>query len=750
LNQIRYFVLAMIMGAVVAPLASAQTVASVSVVSGNGQLICEGCVNSAFQFFDNVTVQVTDATNNPIVGQSVSWTVASGLATLGTTTSITDVNGLAYASVFPTQQYGSLSFTYSQNTIVATAGAFSATFILSQALPNYVNNTNAVPPVTYDFSALANLFGNTVTGTASSPASFSAGITAGVESTTGGGIPNISLRLVNADNTSGPSLTIPSIYCPTAAGADPYSVLTASDGYATCAAVFGGVPGVNGTFSVLLGGIAKNNNYSTWTSQYAGDLPVGVQSNIVKMAVSPAVVGSVAVASGNNQVANPGKALGSQLMVTVSGPSGSALAGQVVNWTVSPTTAGSFSSASSTTGSNGQASDTFTIAASYLGAFTITAAAASNSTVVARFTENSTAPITVTGITIVSGNGQYALAGAAFPNPLVVQVNSSTGAPAVNSAVTFTATGVASTLSTTSATTNSSGQAQVSVTAGATLGNITVTATASTYSVTFTLAVISAAPVFTAANFYNGADFQRGSVSPCGIASLIAGGIAPAIQGTVAASDIGALPYSLGGDSLTINGAQAPIYSVSNNSNGTQQLNFQLPCSVAAGSTIPVTVTVGSVTGTASLTVLPASPGVFQDALSNGTSIAVIERPDGSFMSSSNPARAGETVTAFVTGLGATSPSVGTDALPIPGNAVTPTGSIIVGVNNAGAPLVSARLSTDLIGVFEVTFQIPSSLASTTGSPNVVPFSIGVTVANGSCTATSSTCYSVGTNLLIQ
>jgi hypothetical protein len=82
---------------------------------------------------------------------------------------------------------------------------------------------------------------------------------------------------------------------------------------------------------------------------------------------------------------------------------------------------------------------------------------------------------------------------------------------------------------------------------------------------------------------------------------------------------------------------------------------------------------------------------------------------------------------------------------------VTPTGSIIVGVNNAGAPLVSAQLSTDLIGVFEVTFQIPSSLASTTGSPVTVPFSIGVAPAGtSSCTATSSTCYSLGTNLLVQ
>ena len=743
MNQIRIFALAMIMGAPIAPLASAQTVASVSVVSGNGQLICQGCVNSAFQFFDNLTVRVADANNNAIVGTAVSWTMASGLATLGTQTSVTDSNGLAFAAVYATPQYGSLSFNYSQNTIVASSGGYSATFTLTQALPDYIS-TNAVPPVVFDFSALANLFGNTVTGQASSAASFSASITAGVEPTSGGGIPNVSLRLVNADGTSGPSSTIPSLYCPTAAGADPYSVLTESDGYATCAAVFGGVAGANGTFSVLLGGIAQNNNYSTWTSLYSGELPVGIESNFVKMNVSPANVGSVTVVSGNAQVANPGKPLGLPLVVKVSDPSGNVLAGQTVNWTVSPATAGIFGSTSTSTGTNGQTSTTFTISGSYTGGFTIMAAAATKSTAFASFIESSTAPITVTGITVVSGNGQYALAAAPFANPLVVQVNSSTGAPAVNTVVTFSVTGVYASLSSSSVATNSSGQAQVTVTAGSTIGNITVTASVATYSATFTLAVVSAAPVFTSANLYNGADFQRGSVSPCGIASLIAGGIAPAIQGTIAASDIGALPYSLGGDTLTVNGAQAPIYSVSNNSNGTQQLNFQMPCSVKPGSSVPVTVTVGSISATSSITVLPASPGVFQTALSTG-SIAVIERPDGAFVSPSNPARAGETVTAFVTGLGPTSPSVGTDALPIPGSTAAPTGSIVVGVNNAGVSLISAQLSADLIGVFEVSFQVPSSLASTNGSPNSIPFSIGLLPAGG-----SSTYYSAGTVIPIQ
>jgi uncharacterized protein (TIGR03437 family) len=731
------------MGAAIAPLASAQTVASVSVVSGNGQLICQQCVSN-FQFFDYMTVRVADANNNPIAGAAVNWSVVSGSGTLSTTaaSNSTDSNGLAYAQFFPASQYGSLTQTYAQYTILASAGNYSATFTLTDSLPP-TGATGGVQQYLFsDFGSFASLIGNTYSGTASAAASLPAPLRAGVYNLTGGGVPNVSVRLVNSDNTSGPSLTVPSIYCPTGAGADTYSVLTDSTGYATCNAYFGGQAG-SGRFYVLLGGVAQNNSYSTWTSFYAGNLPIGyAQSGFVNTSVAPAVVGQVTVTSGNAQVGNPGKALALPLVATVTGPSGNVLSGQTVSWTVSPTTAGIFGSTSTTTGANGTTSNTFTIAGAFTGAFTITATVSGKST---SFTETSTAPVVVTGISIVSGNNQSALVNTAFANPLVVQVNSSTGAPAVNTAVTFTVTSGVVTLSATTVTTNNSGQAQVTVTAGSIYGTVNVMAATSGYSVAFTLAVVPAGPSFTSANFYNGADFQRGSVSPCGIVALIASNIAPTVQGTVAAGEIGALPYALGGDSLTVNGAQAPIYSVSNNANGSQQLNFQMPCSVTPGTNVPVTVTVSGGSATNPITVLPASPGVFQTTLATGASLAIIERPDGSFASTSNPARAGETVTAFATGLGATAPSVGTDALPIPGATAAPTGSIVVGVNNAGVPLGSAQLSPDLIGVFEITFQIPASLASTTGSPVNIPFSIGVQPSGS-----STTYYSLGNIIPIQ
>ena len=116
--------------------------------------------------------------------------------------------------------------------------------------------------------------------------------------------------------------------------------------------------------------------------------------------------------------------------------------------------------------------------------------------------------------------------------------------------------------------------------------------------------------------------------------------------------------------------------------------------------------------------------------MSDGQRRAVLIRPDGSFVSLENPARRGENVVAFVTGLGPTTPAVGTNQLPPPGSTATVRGTVVPGINAGGADLVSATLSPDLLGIYEVTFTIPGS---TTPGSNV-GFSIGI-VPLGSSTA---------------
>ena len=158
-------------------------------------------------------------------------------------------------------------------------------------------------------------------------------------------------------------------------------------------------------------------------------------------------------------------------------------------------------------------------------------------------------------------------------------------------------------------------------------------------------------------------------------------------------------------------------------------------------SSVTVAVTVGSApTATVNVPVLAASPGIFQTTMSDGVLRAVAVRPDGSFVSLANPARRGEIVRAYATGLGVTSPTVGTNATAIPGTDAVVQGILIMGVTNTagqgeGVRVSNARVAPDLIGVFEIPFQMPSDAA--TG--NNVSFSIGVIPVGSSTPIYSAT-----------
>src|SRR5205823_263566 len=104
-----------------------------------------------------------------------------------------------------------------------------------------------------------------------------------------------------------------------------------------------------------------------------------------------------------------------------------------------------------------------------------------------------------------------------------------------------------------------------------------------------------------------------------------------------------------------------------------------------------------------------ASPGIFETPMSDGIRRAVAVRPDGTFVSLENPARRGEIIRVYVTGLGPTAPAVGTNAIPIPGTDSLVLGQVIVGVNNSGARVVSSRLAPTQIGIYEVAFEVDAN-----------------------------------------
>jgi uncharacterized protein (TIGR03437 family) len=225
---------------------------------------------------------------------------------------------------------------------------------------------------------------------------------------------------------------------------------------------------------------------------------------------------------------------------------------------------------------------------------------------------------------------------------------------------------------------------------------------------------------------------------------VYATGVAPGVQGIVTGNvfGLGGLSASLAGDSVTFGATTAPILNVAT-INNQQQITFQVPCDALAG-TNQVTVNVGAGKATTAVNVQPVSPGVFLTGttvtLANGGSspLAVFVRPDGTFVTQANAARKGEVITAYVTGLGPATPSVGTNAVPLPTAISTANNTVVIGVANAGVPLISAQLSSDLVGVYRVSFQVPAS----SPSGNQV-FSVGAAFGG-------KTYYSAGAAIPIQ
>jgi len=443
-------------------------------------------------------------------------------------------------------------------------------------------------------------------------------------------------------------------------------------------------------------------------------------------------VSQIRAVSGNQQSAQAGQALGSPLVVELLSSTGTGLAGQNVNWAVSPASAASLGSTQTTTDSAGRTQNTLRFATTANGAVTVTATSATDSTKTVSFTATALPLVTVTSLQIVGGNDQSTVVNSNFSAPLVVQVNSTAG-PASGVQVSFTVNGPA-TLSSSSATTGTDGRAQVTAQAGSTAGSATVTASAAGFSQTFNLTVSPPGPSLSANSFFNAADLQRGMLSPCSLATVIAPGVAPGLQGMVTAGIVGQLPGVIANTRVTVGGIGAPMLSVGRNASGQEQATFQVPCEVNPGNSVPVVVSPGAGSASVNIPILAASPGIFTQTGTDGVVRAVVIRPEGSFVTPTNPARRGENLTALLTGLGGSIPVVGSNSVAAPGSITSPQGTVIVGMAGRGVPLLSAQVSPDQVGVWLVQFTVPSDIA--TGNQNfsvsVVPTGGGSPISSGS------------------
>jgi uncharacterized protein (TIGR03437 family) len=164
----------------------------------------------------------------------------------------------------------------------------------------------------------------------------------------------------------------------------------------------------------------------------------------------------------------------------------------------------------------------------------------------------------------------------------------------------------------------------------------------------------------------------------------------------------------------------APLITLENLPNGQQQINFQVPWEAASGSTANITVTNnGGAVVSISVPVLAARPGIFTYS-AGGEIFAAILHANYQLADTANPAKGGESVLIFCTGLGRVS-SPTTDGFPAESDSTTSTPVVTIG--GLPATVDYSGLAPDFSGLYQINAEVPMGL--TAGNQAVVVTLLG-------------------------
>jgi uncharacterized protein (TIGR03437 family) len=180
--------------------------------------------------------------------------------------------------------------------------------------------------------------------------------------------------------------------------------------------------------------------------------------------------------------------------------------------------------------------------------------------------------------------------------------------------------------------------------------------------------------------------------------------------GLVAGNQTAKPPYptTLNNVAVTVNGTQAPIYSVTHLPQF-DQINCLIPYG-AAGATAKIVVANGSATSnTVTVPMAPTSPGIYSLDQS-GKGAGAIEHANGSVVNASNPANPGETVVIYLTGMGAVTPPV-PDGTGSTGSPLNKTVQPIVYIADQQANVIFSGLAPGFPGLYQINVTIPMTIS---------------------------------------
>jgi uncharacterized protein (TIGR03437 family) len=191
-------------------------------------------------------------------------------------------------------------------------------------------------------------------------------------------------------------------------------------------------------------------------------------------------------------------------------------------------------------------------------------------------------------------------------------------------------------------------------------------------------------------------------LAPGSIAAVFGGNltICAVILNTAFAPN-GRLLTSLGGTEVRIDGVLAPMFYAT-----PSQLGIQIPMEVAGRPTATFQVMAAGQTSAAhTIFVDAASPGIFT-VNQQGTGTGAITHSNGSQITAVNPARPGEIVVLYATGLGPLTPPLVTGAASSGNQTAIPA---TVTVDGVAAEVLFSGSTPGLVGLNQINFRIPLS-----------------------------------------
>ena len=417
--------------------------------------------------------------------------------------------------------------------------------------------------------------------------------------------------------------------------------------------------------------------------------------------VQPAEAGLIQ-ASGDFQFGAPGSILPAPVAVQIADASGNPLilAGYPVSFTATNAT---LSNAQAITDGTGVAGANVQLSSG-------------DATVVATITGGTFTPYTFhlkalggtlpKSVAIVSGDKQAGKAGAALPQPLVVELRDAGNAPLPLAGLTVQFMATNASVPAVHVVTDATGRASTSVTLGTAAGAASVQVIVGSLPVvTVTYTVPSGGPLINAGGVTSAATYQAGGVSPGLIVTLFGSAIGPAALAVAAPGADGKFPTMLAGTQVLFDGIAAPMVYAS-----AGQTSAIVPYEVATKASTQVTVAYQGATSPAqTLAVVPVQLGLFS-ANASGQGQGAILNQDNSINSASNPAKRGSIVVLFGTGEGQTTPA-GVDGQTAVSVYPKPNTPITVKIGGSdGQVLYYGAAPTLVAGVLQISVTIPAGI----------------------------------------